>query len=295
MTSTGYGVLDPLAEWPEGVKALRLWDCGVAWSNLNPAPGVFDFSLLERIISAHPRADYTLVLSGTPQWAASDPNQAGAAPWVGPASNSPPARMGDWEEFCKQVTLAFRGRIRQYQVWNEPQLKEFWSPYGQVAKLGQMTATARRVIRRIDPEARIVSAPMLPRPSSGGMRRAAAYLRALKGNGWPVDAFALHVYPEKGTSAARWRDLVVMGQQGLVREDAPLRPLWVTETNYNLMGGPLSPSIAARRVKATQQYAARLGVKRLYWYAYGTHSNPQVLGIPFTEGSAGAKAVRPYL
>ena len=294
-TLHGYNVLDPENQWPLGTKYIRLWDCGMAWSQLNPARGEYDLDRLDALLADHSTIDFTLVLSGTPHWAASDPETEGAAPWVGPASNSPPAKMAYWEAYCKAVALKCKGRVKAYQIWNEPQLREFWSPYGDIHKLAQMTWLAKRVIGAIDPGARIVAAPVLPRQSSGGMKRASAYLAALRNHDWPVDAFAAHIYPDKGEGTLIWASRVNMVRKGLIAQGAPGRQLWVTEMNFNLMHGQLPDELIVRRVVETAAKATSIGVRRVYWYAYGHHDDPNVLGIPFEEDSLGTRTLAAYL
>lgn len=298
MVAHGFTPLDPFAAMPSPpVEHLRLWDCRVTWRDVNPAPGAWDWARLDAIVALAEQRDMDicLVLGGTPAWAAREPEEPHAAAWIGPGSNSPPHTMNNWTDYVRKVVVRYAGRIHSYQIWNEPMLREFWSPYGQIAMLAQMTLQARTVIRRVDPQARVVAAPVMPRPSSGGMRRSSAYLTALRRVGWPVDVMAAHVYPEIDKGPARWRDLVLACQIGLRALDAPKAPLWVTETNYNLMGGPLPVRKVKRDIALTDHYAAELGVARVYWYAYGRHSDPRVLGIRFQPGSAGDTALTELL
>jgi len=285
----GYNCLSA-AYWPTKGAYIRLWDIGLAWSNMNPAQGVYDFSLLESILSSHTTGvNFTLVLAGTPQWAASNPAETGYAPWIGAASNSPPARMADWEAYVRAVVLACNGRVPFFEIWNEPQLTDFWKPYTEATldKLAQMTLRARAIVKQYAPASKIVGASVLPRRSSGGMTRASKYLQAIKRLGWPIDFHNAHIYPEIGKMPADWRDYGLEWKAELNRLNAPNCPLWVTETNYNLMGGALTDAQINQRIPATEKFAADLSIRRVYWYAYGVHSNPAVLGIPFQHGSRG--------
>jgi hypothetical protein len=123
------------------------------------------------------------------------------------------------------------------------------------------------------------------------MRRAEAYLHALAAVSWPVDVHAAHVYPEIGKGATAWGNAVLQWKAGLTRAGAPRRPLWVTETTYNLLGGPLPDAEQARLVRVTDRVADEHNVARVYWYSYGAHGDPRVLGIPLTAGSPGMTAL----
>ena len=283
---TGIGILGPTGTRP--VSHLRLWDCGTAWKDLNPAKGVFVWDRLDAMVRM---GDCLLVLAGTPRWAAKYPDSTNAAPWLGPGSNSPPRLLTDWDAFVRAVATRYKGRL-DYQIGNEPQGVPFWSPWTEVARLAVMTTRAHGIIASIDTHARVVAAPVLPRPSSGGMTRAHRYLTALKAQGWPVDVFAYHAYPEQDEPPARFTWMTNQVKAALREMDAPDLPLWCTEVNYNLTHGPIPLEQVVFFVNATTARAEKADVRRLYWYVYPEHSDPMLLGIPFTPTSLGTQALR---
>ena len=296
MTIHGLGVLGP-EPWPTGCRMVRLWDCGVTWKHLHLGPGRFDFTPLDELLKAARAGGTTsllYVLGATPQWAAADPTLPGFAPWLGPGSNSAPATMALWDEYVTTMVQRYAHRIRAWQVWNEPQLRWFWG-YGTYEQLAEMTRRAYRIIKAHDAGLRVVSAPVLPRPGSGGMTRGRKYLEALAAKGWPIDVHAAHLYPEPGFGALRWSALARTWRRGLVDVNAPRRPRWVTETNYNLGAGRLPAPLQGSLVQATDLAATRQGIARVLWYTAGRHSNPDLLGIPFTPGSPGLAALTPLM
>lgn len=292
MTVHGLHVLDYAAPWPTvRPRAVRLWDCGVTWRHLHLAPDVIDWAPLDRAVDvarSNGASDLLYVIGATPQWAASDPQSPHAAPWLGAGSNSPPASPGPFTAFVAALASRYAGRIGTYQVWNEPQLQDFWA--GDMTTLADLTRRAARIIRDRDPRARIASAPVLPRPSSGGMRRAKKYLAALAKAGWPIDIHTAHLYPEIGTGAQRWRWMVDEWADGLRSVKAPHLPRWVTETNMNLLGGPLPDPTQMLAVTRIGRIARARGIARVYWYAW-QHADPTLLGVPFTPDSPGTRAL----
>ena len=293
MTIHGLGILttDP---WPASCPTVRLWDCGVTWRHLHHAPGVFDFTPLDQVVTAaHAGGTRSLlyVLAATPTWAAADPDLPGAAPWLGPGSNSAPASLEHWDEYVTTIVRRYAHVIRAWQVWNEPQLRTFWG-YPTYGRLAEMTRRAYRIIKAHDPGLRVVGAPVLPRPSSGGMARASLYLQALASKGWPVDVHAAHIYPEPGMTPKRWTALAQSWRRSLATVNAPRRPRWVTETNYNLMAGALPPKQQSAYVTATARAAEAEEIARVFWYAHGRHSDPRVLGIPLHPGTPGMTALQ---
>lgn len=283
MTKHGIHVIDPVGNPLPFPARLRLWDCGVTWRDLNPAPGKYVWDRLDHIVADGGRP--LLVLGGTPQWAAANPHVPHFAPWVGEGSNSIPKTSGSWKDFVVEVAYRYRGKL-DYQIWNEPQLPEFFFPYADIKVLAEMTKIAHRVIKDADPNARVAAAPILPRPSSGGIKRGSRYLIALREVGWPVDAYAMHAYPEtnKGPSRVKW--MVDQTQSALSVLQAPKKPLWVTEINFNLLGGNLPNWKIDPYMKRTDAILSANGVSRAYWYAYG-HGSPSILGISFTSGETG--------
>lgn len=84
-------------EWPDIPFALvRLWDTRTAWLNLEPAQDQWDFGMLDANVDKASSQDrYSLVLWGTPAWAA-ESLSADDAPWLGPGSAAPPLDNTDW-------------------------------------------------------------------------------------------------------------------------------------------------------------------------------------------------------
>lgn len=195
----------PQVGWNAGLENLRppaapwyrLWDMKVAWRDINPSPGVFDWSILDRRIAQVEAwgGRPLLVLGLTPQWAAADPN-AGDSRW-GAGSSSPPANLNTWSEYVSAVANRYGNRIGAYEVWNEANLKTFWT--GSAKQMADMTRIARDRIKATSPGATILTPSVTTRLASGG-RFTAEFLEALAADGvtlgtLPFDAFAIHSYP----------------------------------------------------------------------------------------------------
>jgi len=299
LTTHGFNVLYPFTEAPIiPVKHWRLWDIGVTWKDINPARGVWNFDRLDAVVDLAESlgvSDLCLVLGCTPQWAASNPHAPHFAPWIGEGSNSLPKDTATFDEYVVHTVNRYKGRIKYYQIWNEPQLADFMYPYTDVNKLAAMTKNAKRLITIIDPKALVVSAPVILRPSSGGVRRSMKYLSAMQKVGWPVDILAAHLYPDGTRGALRFAGFARQWKKLLRDTNAPKSPLWVTEMNYNLLQGALPDSKIPRRISATDRIARALGISRIYWYGYGTHTIAGTLGISFTDNSVGSESLRALL
>lgn len=258
----------PPAKIP-GVESVRLWDTDTTWRVLNPRRGVFHWRTLDRRVAAAERSGTSvlLVLGATPEWAARNVRETDA-PWLGPGSASPPKRMADWSAFVSAVVARYAGRIEAYQVWNEPADRIFWR--GDDTTLVRMTSIVHDTVRVLDPAARVVAAPFVVRAAQWQVR-ASSYLRALGDAGWPVDVLAFHGYASGVPGPAAHRDAIVQVTNLLARSNAPDLPLWETEVNYpEAAGSPLSVGAPTERSWLARTYldAVRMGVDRVYWYAY---------------------------
>ena len=251
---------------PAHITDVRLWDCGVTWRDIHKGPGQFDWTRLDTLVSKCEGKRITYVIAATPRWLAKHPDNPHEAPWLGKGSNSVPSDLGQWATFTRMLASRYRGKIHAYEIWNEPQLADFLYPYTDVRVLGRMTAMAMASIKTADPDVLLLAASVLPRPKSGGMRKASKYLRVLKANNWPVDGYTCHIYPEIGKGTRRWKWMLRQVQATLALLRAPHRKrLWVTETSYNLLG-PGIRGIEARRLVAATHGSFK---GPIFWYAPG--------------------------
>ena len=280
----GLNITDLEADWPEEMTHYRVWDIGAAWKDIHVAPRTYDWTRLDRIIEKADGRHVLYVIGATPKWLAMNPDSKHAASWLGPGSNSLPHDIDHFNEFCWQLASRYAGRIHAYEVWNEPQLADFLYPYTDAScnRLATMTARAFRTIKAVDPDALVLSGSLLPRASSGGMKRAMRYLNALAAKGWPVDAFAVHIYPECDQGPRRWANMlqdVVSTLKGL---RAPTSKVWITETAYGLLCDPVPDVEARENVRGT--YAVKPD-RFIYWYAL---NRPDLKGMQVSTGPISA-------
>lgn len=253
---------------------VRLWDCGTEWARLQPAPNVFVWDRLDALLAQLPGRRVMLVLGHPAAWAAKGGPDGKQAQWLPPGANRPPANLDLWREYVTAVATRYAGRITEYQIWNEPVDDAFYS--GTFKELAVLVTAARGVIRSIDPAARIVSPPLQPRRQAKWRTKGLQLTRALRNAGEPFDVWAAHIYPQQGEGLPAWqRDI-----RKVTKRTRLSKPLWVTETNFNLLG-PGNP------YPTTKQQTLNRGVTRIadaenvdcvYWYAYA-YPNPAAIGV----------------
>ena len=280
------GILrDAPGEWPTvPVRSLRLWDTRTAWLNLEPAQDQWDFSRLDAFVAlaeSHDVEQVTLVLAGTPGWAAQR-LLASDAVWLGPGSASPPREMADWRDFVGTVTARYRGRIDAYEIWNEPTDRIFWN--GTIAEWAGMVATASAVIRQADPAAAVIASGMAV-GSPDDVTSAEPWLVALGAAEPNLTALSFHFYPVTRAATSTLRHVIVHVRD-LARRNGLPTEVWVTE--INVLGGASWTTRQQRAVVrslVSQADAAR--VPRLFWYAWTDLTEPSLL--PLQPGSPAAR------
>jgi hypothetical protein len=272
--------------------SVRLWDSGVTWGQVEQRRGKYWWVGLDNAIGAAnaQNAEILYVLGSTPRWAAANKSQ-GTYPNKGAASNV--RNLADWRRWVTKVVTRHGDSIDAYQIWNEANLKTFWQ--GTPRQMAVLTKQAYRIIRRLDPTAKVVAASTSIRLASAFNRFYPAYLKELRRLNWPVNVFAIHSYGPSTAIPAVREKYVRKTRKALKKARAPKRPLWDTEVNYGIAGpGAKYPDkdIGGWRASAytSQTYldSLRLGVARTYWYAWTPPTD--LLGITMFNDTLAANA-----
>jgi len=271
VTSRNFGMTDgnPVT-WPEArVGAVRLWDSGVTWRQIETSPGVFDFTQLDAQVDAARAngADVLLVLGQTPRFHATKPNARGA---LGPGSTSMP-NLTPWRNYVGQVVRRYKGRGVDYQVWNEANVSNYWT--GTVRQMATLTKVAAKAVSANDASADVISPALATRLTS--QRRWLRDFYALRTGGRPVanwvDVVSLHLYPLSQQGPEASAKLLTASRTMLGALDVR-KPIWNTEINYGLRSGLTAKGISAEKqasfVARTYLLDTAGGVKRTFWYAW---------------------------
>jgi len=300
MLPVGMGFNDLLG-WPAGVQLGRIWDIGAHWGAIHSASDTFDWTKLDSVVEKMEAAgqEITYVIGATPQWLAAAV-EPGYASWLGPGSNSIPASIDEFNKFVWQVGTRYKSRIKYYELWNEPQNQQFMWPHDAATfnALANMTRRAKHTLHAVDSDATLLSASMLPRKSSGGMKKARRYLEGLSAFGFPVDALNLHIYPEIGQNASKWDAYLtdalenIRAFPGMPATLSKPSNIWVTESNYGLdpAGKTVIPEADARPlVCETYAIMRRTGVQKLAWYTW--ERTASIGGLNLVPGSTAWAAI----
>jgi Glycosyl hydrolases family 39 len=269
----------PLTPWPSvPIPEWRLWDARVTWRELEPHRGVWKFDNLDKslALAREHDAEVLLTLGATPYWASARPQEA---PGYQPGAAAEPTDIEDWRTFVKTVATRYQGQIHYYEVWNEPNLKQFWT--GSADQLVLLTREAAQIVHGIDPKAVVVSPPFT---SDYGVKSLSEFLS--KGGGKYVDVIGYHFYVSDKPPEAMV-SVIEQVRQTMKANGLGDKPLWDTEAGWFRPKPFPSDQLGAAYLARAFIVNWAAGVQRIYWYAWDN----QVMTLQTTESDA--KTLKP--
>ncbi len=221
-----------------GVHWIRPW---LAWENTwrvqEPEEGKWDTRALD---SALRRMEplglrYQAILWGGPDWLTG-----------GTACGVPPEeKMGAWAAYVERLVTQYRGRIRHWETWNEPDL--MWPEETRVAgsHYVAMLRSTYEAAKRADPDCTVLGL------SHAGFEN---WLRAVgeQGGGRWFDIATLHSYAPPSTFPVEIERRKTLLAGGGMAD----KPIWVNE--FGSVAYDESPGYSARYGCSEKQQAARL-------------------------------------
>lgn len=256
-------------DWPDlPVTGLRLWDTRTAWLNLEPADDQWQFAHLDALL-AKARSEgvtrITLVLGGTPRWAAARVAPTDA-PWLGPGSASPPRDLRSWQQYVGLIAARYAGQINTYEILNEPLSPAFFN--GTPAEWAQLVTVAAREIHTHDPAADIVASGFILHSHSDlvDTRPWLAALARESGGELPLTGLSIHWYPNSWSAIAGLGRLAARFRAEAATLGLPRRII-VTEANALATRGFPGPH-TARAVTGLMAQARLADIDELTWYAW---------------------------
>jgi len=250
--------------WPDvPFGSWRLMDAYVRWYDIEPRKNEFNFERLDRYVALaqQKHVKVLLPLFGEPSWASARPSEKENGNPDGSAAE--PASMDDWRNFVRAVATRYKGQIEGYEIWNEPNLKMFWT--GTTLQMVDLSREAFQVIKSVDPKALVV----LPSCTvETGPQYLDDFLKL--GGGKYGDALGYHFYVRAKPPEAI-ADLA-LHVEDILRTNHVNLPLWNTEAGWADPKPFPSEELAAAYVARSQIVAWAAGVSRFYWYAWDNHS-----------------------
>ncbi len=205
-------------------------------------------------------------LDNPPDWAFADPAASG--------EKGPPDDWRDFGNFVATVVGRYCGRIRYYQIWNEPNIYPEWGERDvDPAGYARLLALAAKRARGACPGVVIVSAALAQTTEAGGRNMDdLAYLEALYEAGWAddfdvlaVQAFGLWTGPTDCRVSRERTNFVrpLLARDIMVRHGDAHKPVWITEMGWDSppkeLPAPYGRVTEATRARYTVAAYERIG------------------------------------
>lgn len=216
------------------------------WARIETAPGRYDFSHYDGYVGdlASHGLQLLPLLFGSPAFRSSAPSRGARR------GTYPPRHAEQFAAFAARVARRYgpggtfwaanpelpRLPVRAWQVWNEPSLPVFWASGPDPGEYGRLLSATSRGIRRVDPEAEIVTAGL---PESRGGIPFSDFVAGIyeAGAGDAFDTLAIHPYARDAEAAI---EAVADARRLLDRHGGRQKRIWVTEVGW-ASDGPSSP------------------------------------------------------
>ncbi|MBL8055711.1 MAG: hypothetical protein JNK29_03390, partial [Anaerolineales bacterium] len=211
-------------------------------------------------------------LSSPPAWSRADGDARGAF--------APPDNVQDYADFAAAVAEHYRGRLRYFQIWNEPNIYPEWGDQpADPEAYARLLCAAYDRLKQVDPAIVVVSAPLAPTNPLGlinpGTNNAAelndfVFLQRLydAGAGRCFDVLAVQGYGlGSGPTDRRQRPLLFNYGRNLFIRDLMVKngdahkAIWIAEMNWNAAPENV-PTIFGRVTEEQQARYAALAYQR---------------------------------
>lgn len=198
-----------------GIRYLR---CAFSWNGIEPERGQFHFEFWDNLVAEAQRSGVTLIpyVAYTPKWAAGKEDKF----W-----EQPPQDSADFASIMRTLTLRYRGKITHWELWNEPDNREYWD--GSADQYAVTMIAGSKAVREAAPEDTLVL---------GGMTHGSSdFFRVLISKyhlEQYVDVLALHAYPESWNEERAEATFGPWIEQMHEVAERSGRKLWLNEMGY---------------------------------------------------------------
>lgn len=194
------------------------------WSLIEPEEGKFQWERYDRAIDAASR--YGVHLFGLFDYTV--PWSSGA---IAPRND---AQRADFANYVFQTVSHFKGRVKYWEVWNEPNIDVFWWPHVNVADYVALLRETYLSVKRADPTAVV----MLGGCSGSDL----AWMDAIykNGGGDYFDVLGFHPYADKSALDDGRYEYNLKYIRALMAHYGVVKPGWITEVGWPTTQGGIT-------------------------------------------------------
>lgn len=177
-------VYDPLAQ--TGVKYVRIQS---GWMRTEKEKGVYDWNWIDDIVDnlvSRGMEPWICLCYGNPIWSERAANVRGA---IGVPPIFCEEEAAAWDRYVSECVKRYRGKVKMYEIWNEPDGKHCWRHGVNAAEYGKFVKRTSAAIRAADSEAKVLAGSFF---SSGSTTYLHDFLKELMPG--DIDCITYHQY-----------------------------------------------------------------------------------------------------
>lgn len=220
------------------------------WSNIEVSQGIWQFDKADSTVNLFNEYGINLlgILCYSSAWSTN-----GYAP-----QND--TEINQFVNYAKTLASRYKGKVKMWEVWNEPNLSEFWSPYPNATIYSSLLTKTYTELKTADPSLKII-----------GMVTSLVDLTFIEscfklGAGAYMDAISVHPYqdPTPPTNMNAEIGKIYTLKTLMVKYNVNV-PIWITECGWQTMSMPLNTQ-AIYLVKYYVELVSRKIVEKIYWF-----------------------------
>ena len=272
-----------------GIKWVRI---DFNWEAIEPQRGRFEWGQLAAAVNKATQLGLSVfgTLAYTPGWANGRTGR-----------NQAPADPNLWPEFVRRTVTEFKGKVRHWGIWNEPNLQKYWAG-GLDLYANMILRPGAQAVKTIDATAVVVAPDLI---CTKGAKWWEWYSGLAKNGALALcDAVSCHVYMNEGPD--RVFQLLEQGEiwaPAFLRKILPYtksirevlaecgvgsRPLWLTESGWFTGGGDdaATPQKQAEFYRDFVRGAAKRKswLQRVFFYELMDDPNTKLWGVVDKSG-----------
>ena len=213
------------------------------WDRIEGERGVRDWSVTDAVVDelAGAGIEPLFVVMGSPSWANGVPPSVDLHQLYVPTRGAAFARwLRLLGSFAHDAALRYRGKVKRWEIWNEPNLSTFWRPQPNPTQYRETYRTIRNAIVTAEPDAKVAIGGLAVLRVAWGNGNVAGleFLDDLLRRGTAPSFVAIHTYTTPPHSPAA----DVAGQNNfsdvgrvhaLLRNYGVRASIWVTEWGWS--------------------------------------------------------------
>jgi len=270
---------DPPQQVASEIRLMRA--AGVGWLRLplrwfwnEPRRGQVRWDYFDGVVQQAGDAGLELlaVLGGTPRWASGVDNTT--APRTVERDAFPPTRTSDFAAYVYRMVDRYRGRVRAYEMLNEPNSPDHWAPAPNAERFVELLCAGYLAAKYADPDATVVVGGLNGNGLALGYEAPVSrdFLKAIyAGEGARCfDVMAIHPFAHPTEDGIATLQSWVDATRAYMSSMSDTRPLWLTEVGWssgqNLWGH--TTITEDEQAKWVREVYSVGGVQKLFWYNF---------------------------